>query len=218
MSDMIRDLSGFRMSYENSELLEDEMHSDPYEQFMEFINLAFRQGLYEPYAMSLATVDTKGRPHSRILLLRGATQEGFDFFTHYNGAKGQELAHQPYAEMLFFWGGLQTQVRVSGKVEKLSIEDSTDYFYKRPRGSQIATHVSSPQSSEVANREALEQRFAELEAQFGEDGVVPKPETWGGYRLVPERYEFWQGRKNRLHDRIVYELNNGQWVMKRLMP
>lgn len=217
MSDMIRDLSGFRMSYENSELLENDMHSDPYEQFMEFINLAFYQGLYEPYAMSLATVDVNSRPHNRILLLRGATSEGFDFFSHYDGDKGNDLAHQPYAEMLFFWGGLQTQVRISGQVYKLSVGESIEYFHKRPRGSQIATHVSQPQSGVVASREILEQRFAELEAQFA-DGEIPKPENWGGYRLVPERYEFWQGRANRLHDRIVYEFQDGQWQMKRLMP
>lgn len=218
MSDMIRDLSGFRMSYEKGELLEEEMPEHPHDQFMDNINLAFHQGLYEPYAMSLATIDAQGRPRSRIVLLRGANYQGYEFYTHYNGGKGLELAQNPYAEMLFFWGGIEAQVRISGKVEKLTEEESVDYFHKRPRGSQIATHVSYPQSGVVASREAMEQRFAELEQQFADQEVIPKPETWGGYRLVPERYEFWQGRRNRLHDRIVYELKDGQWSMHRIMP
>lgn len=217
MSDMIKDLSGFRMSYEKGELLEQDMFDNPHEQFMESLNLALYQGLYEPYAMSLATVDIQGYPHTRILLLRGASPKGYDFFSHYDSQKGKALELNPYGEMLFFWGGLETQVRIFGKIEKLSEEESLEYFHKRPRGSQIAAHVSKPQSGLIESREALEQRFEHFKTQFG-DGEIPKPDNWGGYRLVPERYEFWQGRPNRLHDRIVYKLQDGVWHMSRIMP
>lgn len=218
--DMIKDLSGLRMDYDEGELLEEDVHSNPYLQFLSHINEALHLGLYEPYAMSLATADERGRPHTRIVLLRGATEQGYEFYTHYDSQKARDLAANPYAEMLFFWGKLQTQVRISGRVEKITAEESTDYFHKRPRESQIGAHVSKPQSGKIESRELLLQRLAEVQEKFAdEEQEIPRPEDWGGYRLIPEYYEFWQGRPARVHDRLIYEKQeNGEWLLSRIMP
>lgn len=218
--DMIKDLSGFRMDYDAGELLENEVNPNPYLQFLSSLEEALYLGLYEPYSMSLATADAKGRPHSRILLLRGASEQGYEFYTNYESQKAKDLAENPYAEMLFFWGKLQTQVRIFGRVEKLTHEESIEYFHKRPRESQIGAHVSQPQSAKIENRELLLQRLAEMQDKFSDESQeIPKPEQWGGYRLIPEYYEFWQGRPARVHDRITYEKQeNGEWLISRLMP
>ena len=218
MTDVIKDLSELRLSYQKGELHEDQIQTDPHQQFLQWFNQALSAQLHEPYAMSIATADGQGRPHVRTVLLRGATELGYDFYTNYDSQKGLDLAANPYAEILFYWPELERQVRISGSVEKISEQESTDYYHKRPRDSQIAAHISTPQSGVIASREDLQQRFDDLQAQVATQAELPKPEFWGGYRLVPEHYEFWQGRPNRLHDRLIYERIAGHWKLQRLMP
>ena len=218
MNDVIKDLSELRLTYQKGELHEDQVNRDPHEQFLLWFNHALAAQLHEPYAMSLATANAQGRPHVRTVLLRGATHAGYDFYTNYDSQKGNDLLDNPYAELLFYWQEQERQIRVSGRVEKISLEESTDYYHKRPRDSQIAAHVSTPQSGVIASREELQQRFQNLHDQVESKDVLEKPEFWGGYRLVPDYYEFWQGRPNRLHDRLSYKLQDGQWVLQRLMP
>lgn len=218
MSDLIKDLSELRLSYQKGELHESAALADPHQQFLNWFNHALEIKLHEPYAMSLATANAQGRPHVRTVLLRGATELGYDFYTNYNSQKGTDLLENPYAELLFYWPELERQIRVSGRVSKIPEEESHLYYNKRPRDSQIAAHISTPQSGVIASREALQQRFAQLAAQVGEQDVLSKPEFWGGYRLEPDYYEFWQGRPNRLHDRLSYEKTDGAWTLQRLMP
>ncbi|WP_445116847.1 pyridoxamine 5'-phosphate oxidase [Acinetobacter sp. WZC-1] len=218
MSDRIQDLSELRLSYEKSELHEAQMESHPHEQFLIWFEHALQAKLHEPYAMSLATADGRGRPHVRTVLLRGATDAGYDFYSNYDSQKGLDLAANPYAELLFYWPALERQIRISGEVHKISDQESTWYYHKRPRDSQIAAHVSTPQSGVIASRELLQQRFQDLHARVGQQTELPRPEFWGGYRLQPEHYEFWQGRPNRLHDRLSYAKNGEYWTLQRLMP
>ncbi len=218
MNDVIKDLSELRLTYQKGELHEDQVNRDPHEQFLLWFNHALEAQLHEPYAMSLATANAQGRPHVRTVLLRGATHAGYDFYTNYDSQKGNDLLNNPYAELLFYWQEQERQIRVSGRVEKISLEESTDYYHKRPRDSQIAAHISTPQSGVIASREELQLRFQNLHDQVESKDVLEKPEFWGGYRLVPDYYEFWQGRPNRLHDRLSYKLQDGQWVLQRLMP
>ena len=218
MNDVIKDLSELRLTYQKGELHEDQVNRDPHEQFLLWFNHALAAQLHEPYAMSLATANAQGRPHVRTVLLRGATHAGYDFYTNYDSQKGNDLLDNPYAELLFYWQEQERQIRVSGRVEKISLEESTDYYHKRPRDSQIAAHISTPQSGVIASREEVQQRFQNLHDQVESKDVLAKPEFWGGYRLVPDYYEFWQGRPNRLHDRLSYKLQDGQWVLQRLMP
>lgn len=217
MSDLIQDLSELRLSYQKGELHEDQVNANPHEQFLLWFNHALAAQLHEPYAMSLATVNQAGRPHVRTVLLRGATEAGYAFYTNYDSQKGIDLAQNPYAELLFYWQEQERQIRVGGKVVKISEDESTDYYHKRPRDSQIAAHISTPQSGLIANREELQQRFQSLHDQV-EGQSLDKPNFWGGYRLVPDYYEFWQGRPNRLHDRLSYSLIDDHWVLQRLMP
>lgn len=217
MSDMIKDLSELRLNYQKGELLETQVDALPHEQFLIWFNQALEAQLHEPYAMSLATADAEGRPHVRTVLLRGATEAGYDFYTNYDSQKGLDLAANPYAELLFYWPELERQVRIFGRVEKIAKEESTNYYHKRPRDSQIAAHISTPQSGVIASRELLEQRFHALQTELGQ-AQASKPEFWGGYRLAASYFEFWQGRPNRLHDRLSYQLLDGQWQLQRLMP
>lgn len=218
MSDVIKDLSELRLSYEKDELCEDQVDTNPHEQFLVWFNQSLEAKLHEPYTMSLATANAQGRPHVRIVLLRGATEAGYDFYTNYDSQKGLDLAENPYAELMFYWPELERQVRISGKVVKISEEESTAYYHKRPRDNQIAAHISTPQSGVIESRELLQQRFQELHDRVEQKAELNKPEFWGGYRLQPDHYEFWQGRPNRLHDRLVYEYTNGFWKLQRLMP
>jgi pyridoxamine 5'-phosphate oxidase len=165
--------------------------------------------------VALATADADGAPSARMVLLRGADDRGFTFFTNYESRKGRELAENPRAALLFHWPQLGRQVRVEGSVERVSGEESDAYFATRPRGAQLAAWASR-QSEPVETREALEARFAELEAEHA--GDVPRPPHWGGYRLRPDTYEFWQHRDNRLHDRIRYRRDGSAWVAERLSP
>ncbi len=218
MNDVIKDLSELRLSYQKGELHEGQIEQHPHEQFLNWFNHALEAQLHEPYAMSLATANAQGRPHVRTVLLRGAAEVGYDFYTNYDSQKGIDLAINPYAELLFYWQEQERQIRVSGRVVKISEEESTDYYHKRPRDSQIAAHISTPQSGVIANREELQQRFQTLHDEVEGKTELAKPEFWGGYRLEPDYYEFWQGRPNRLHDRITYERIDGVWNIQRLMP
>ena len=218
MNDVIKDLSELRLSYKQGELHESQMSVNPHEQFLNWFNHALAAHLHEPYAMSLATANAQGRPHVRTVLLRGATEAGYDFYSNYDSQKGLDLAANPYAELLFYWPSLERQVRIGGQVAKISVQESTEYYQKRPRDSQIAAHISTPQSGMIESRELLQQRFQDLQTQAAEHTELEKPEFWGGYRLEADYYEFWQGRPNRLHDRIRYVQRNGHWVLQRLMP
>ena len=218
MTDLIKDLSELRLNYQKGELLEDQVKLDPHEQFLLWFNHALAAQLHEPYAMSLATANAQGRPHVRTVLLRGATPDGYAFYTNYDSQKGMDLEVNPYAELLFYWQEQERQIRVSGRVVKISEEESTDYYHKRPRDSQIAAHVSTPQSGVIASRDELQQRFWDYHDTMANQEQLDKPEFWGGYRLVPDYYELWQGRPNRLHDRLSYTKNDDAWTLQRLMP
>ncbi|WP_313564646.1 pyridoxamine 5'-phosphate oxidase [Acinetobacter sp.] len=218
MSDLIKDLSELRLNYEKGELQEQQVNPNPHMQFLQWFNHALEAKLHEPYAMSLATANAQGRPHVRTVLLRGATDAGYDFYTNYDSQKGLDLAENPYAELLFYWQDQERQIRISGRVKKISEEESTDYYHKRPRESQIAAHISTPQSGVVASREELQQRFWDLHTQVANQQELDKPIFWGGYRLEPDYYEFWQGRPNRLHDRLSYRKSDDGWTLERLMP
>lgn len=218
MSDLIKDLSELRLNYEKGELQEQQVNPNPHMQFLQWFNHALEAKLHEPYAMSLATANAQGRPHVRTVLLRGATDAGYDFYTNYDSQKGLDLAENPYAELLFYWQDQERQIRISGRVKKISEEESTDYYHKRPRESQIAAHISTPQSGIVASREELQQRFWDLHTQVANQQQLDKPIFWGGYRLEPDYYEFWQGRPNRLHDRLSYRKSDDGWTLERLMP
>jgi len=218
------DLTALRQSYAKSELRRSDVNDNPFIQFNKWLKHALETHQNEPYAMTLATANKAGRPSARTVLLRQFDERGAVFYSNYDSHKGEDLAENPYAEILFFWAELEQQIRISGRVEKLSEEESTAYFHKRPHGSQIAACASLPQSGVIADREVLEQRFAALNEEYPEGTVVPKPEFWGGYRIIPEQFEFWQGRQSRLHDRLQYRLENADsvtgkhWIIERLMP
>lgn len=218
MTDVIQDLSELRLSYQKGELHENQVNPVPHEQFLIWFNQALEAHLHEPYAMSLATADHRGRPHVRTVLLRGATDQGYDFYTNYDSQKGLDLANNPYAELLFYWPELERQIRISGQVIKIAEQESADYYHKRPRDSQIAAHISTPQSGVIASREVLQQRFQQLHDDVANKTELAKPDFWGGYRLQPDHYEFWQGRPNRLHDRLSYDYLDDVWQLQRLMP
>lgn len=182
---------------------------DPLEQFRAWFDDAAMD------AVALATATSDGAPSVRMVLLKGVDDRGFTFFTNYDSRKGRELAENPRAALLFYWPGPGRQVRVEGSVEKVSAAESDAYFATRPRGGQIAA-LASRQSEPLESREALEARFAELDAAYPNE--VPRPAHWGGFRLVPETYEFWQHRDNRMHDRLRYRRDAGAWVIERLSP
>jgi pyridoxamine 5'-phosphate oxidase len=209
------DLTALRRDYKHARLDETDIRQEPVEQFRLWLEEALKAELDEPYAMTLATVDEAGQPSARIVLLRGADAKGFAFFTNYDSRKGNELAAQDRAALLFFWAPLERQVRVEGRVVRVSDAESDDYFARRPRGSCIGAWAS-PQSAVIPDRQWLEQRVERYNREHGDN--VPRPPNWGGYRLVPERFEFWQGRESRLHDRLVYNRSADGWTVERLAP
>jgi pyridoxamine 5'-phosphate oxidase len=178
---------------------------------------AIGAGIAEPNAMVLATADQGGRPSSRTVLLKAYDLSGLVFYTNYRSRKGEELAGNPYASVTFPWYGLHRQVSARGRVSPVSTEESDAYFASRPRGAQVGAW-SSPQSSVIASREVLDEAFAEYAARWPEGTPVPRPPHWGGYRLAPETVEFWQGRENRVHDRLRYRLDGDRWLLERLAP
>ena len=213
---MSANIADLRKEYTKNGLSEDEMANSPLEQFQNWFDAAIDSGLPEPNAMHLSTVSEAGHPSSRIVLLKELDDEGFVFYTNYHGKKGRDLAVNPFASLTFFWVDLERQVRIEGKVTKVSAKESDDYFAVRPRGSQIGAWVSH-QSEIIPSRDVLEQKQKEYEQQFA-DREVLRPPHWGGYRLIPNRVEFWQGRPSRLHDRLVYDLRDDNWTINRLAP
>lgn len=205
-----------RVQYETAGLEIGDVADDPMTQWHRWHDDAFEAGLVEPNAMTLATVDADGRPDARIVLVRGADADGFSFFTNYESAKAEQIAVHPAASLVFGWLELHRQVRVRGSIERLPERESDEYFRTRPRGSQIGAWAS-PQSSVLADRDELDRRVARYAADFdGRD--VPRPAHWGGYRVSPCEWEFWQGRPNRLHDRLRYVDRGDGWVVERLAP
>jgi len=197
-------------------LSEEKAGPDPLALFAEWFKDAKRAGVYLPEAMSLATATSDGKPSARMMLVKGFDERGFRFFTNYESRKSDDLTANPRAAMVFHWGILQRQVRIRGDIEKLSEEESRAYFRTRPRGSQLGAWASE-QSSVLENRRELVERFREHEQRF-KDTEVPLPPFWGGYRLIPHSIEFWQGRANRLHDRLLYTRESDGWKVVRLAP
>jgi pyridoxamine 5'-phosphate oxidase len=208
-------LADLRKEYTREALDEQHVDADPVRQFDAWMQAAIRAQVPEPTAMTLSTSDARGRPAGRVVLLKGADARGFVFFTNYSSRKGRELAENPFAAMTFFWKELERQVRIEGRIEKASAEESGAYYATRPLGSRIGAWAS-PQSGKIESREWLEARWQALGKQYGES--PPCPPHWGGYRLVPDSLEFWQGRVSRLHDRIAYARAGDGWTIARLAP
>ena len=206
-----------RKDYQRFNLREEDLDADPIRQFHVWFDQALLSEVAEVNAMALATATPDGRPSVRIVLLRGVDDRGFAFFTNYESRKARELESNPFASMVFFWHELERQVRIEGRVERVAAEDSDRYFHGRPAGSRIGAWAS-PQSQVISGRDELEAQFRELEKRYP-DGSIPRPPNWGGYRLVPDAIEFWQGRPNRLHDRLRYTRQpQGVWLVERLAP
>jgi pyridoxamine 5'-phosphate oxidase len=197
------------------ELRESDADPDPLSLFRHWFDEALAANLPQPEAMTLATATPSGVPSARMVLLRGFDSSGFVFFTNYESRKASELESNPRAALVFFWAELHRQVRIEGRVETISPGESDAYFQTRARGSQISAWAS-PQSQVISGRELLDERWQELVARF--PGTVPRPEFWGGYRVIPEQIEFWQGRENRLHDRLLYRSTSTGWIRERLAP
>jgi pyridoxamine 5'-phosphate oxidase len=210
-------LADLRKNYSRGSLDAADVDPNPVRQFDTWFAQALDAQLPEPNAMTLATVDALGRPSARIVLIKGVDERGFVFFTNYDSRKGREMAANPAASLLFHWVELERQVRIEGRIEKTSAEESDTYYTSRPLGSRIGAWASD-QSQPIASRDVLEAREREMSAKFGEN--PPRPPHWGGYRLVPDVIEFWQGRPSRLHDRIVYSRAraDGPWSIARLAP
>ena len=216
---MSMDFSDQRLSYEKGQLDQQSVSASPFELLNAWMQQAIEENVQEPYAMSLATCGADNKPSVRIVLLREITDKGIVFYTNYESAKGQDIAENPNAEALFFWHKLERQIRISGSIAKIDADKSAAYFQKRPHDSQVGAWVSQPQSGEVANRDVMEQTFEQLKTDYPEGAAVPTPEFWGGYEITVNEMEFWQGRANRMHDRIVYHKEaDGSFSTKRLLP
>ena len=209
------DISQLRKSYERAELSEDASHADPLRQFGQWLEQAIQAQLPEPNAMTLATVGSDLRPSTRVVLVKGCDERGIVFYTNYDSRKGRELAGNPLAALQFHWVELERVVRIEGRVEKTSAAESDAYYASRPLDSRIGAWAS-PQSQVIAGRAVLVANAAKYGAQFMLN--PPRPPHWGGLRLVPDEWQFWQGRKSRLHDRLRYAWRDGEWVRERLAP
>ncbi len=213
MKEEIRDLR--RDYHGNEDFSEDLLNPDPLAQFKIWMSEALQAGILDPNAMTLATVDARKQPQARIVLLKEINKEGFVFYTNYDSSKSQELKQDGRASLLFYWDRLARQVKINGYIHNISREESEDYFKTRPYLSQIGAHASV-QSQKINNRQELEKAVEDAKKKYPEN--VACPANWGGKVLVPEYFEFWQGRESRLHDRIVYELSNNLWTRFRLAP
>jgi len=210
-------LESLRSNYALSGLQETDLLDTPFQQFQRWLEQAIAAELPEPNAMTLATLSKQGKPIARMVLLKGLDEKGFVFYTNYDSAKGKQLTETDSAALVFWWAGLERQVRVEGTVEKVSSKESDAYFQSRPKASQLGAWAS-PQSQVIESRDVLEKRLAELEEKYATE-KVPRPPHWGGFRVIPTAIEFWQGRPSRLHDRIRYELDEkGDWFYQRLAP
>jgi pyridoxamine 5'-phosphate oxidase len=215
MPDDLPSIADLRKSYERAELDESASHADPLAQFRQWLQEAIAAELPEPNAMTLATVDANLRPSTRVVLIKGLDERGIVWYTNYESRKGQELAGNPYAALQFHWVELERVVRIEGRVEKVSDEESDAYFNSRPLDSRIGAWAS-PQSQVIDGRTVLVTNAAKYAAQFMLQ--PPRPPHWGGYRLVPDNWQFWQGRKSRLHDRLRYTQDGSGWLRERLAP
>lgn len=216
------DFSAKRLSYEQGELDEQGLPTTPYPLIQNWVNEALEKYQGEAYAFFLATCGDDNLPSVRTLLMREIVSldddnVGLIFYSNYDSQKGQDLDNNPNAEALFFWASLERQVRLAGKVSKISREQSAQYFHSRPKDSQLAAWVSTPQSGVVTSRDVMNERFENLANQY-QDSEIPLPDFWGGYQLTVEKIEFWQGRANRMHDRIVYQKNGDNWQILRYLP
>jgi pyridoxamine 5'-phosphate oxidase len=210
------DIASLRQEYMRARLDEIDVDRNPLAQFRKWFDEAVQAQVPMVNAMTLATASSESQPSARVVLLKGLDERGFIFYTHYESRKGEELAANPRAALLFYWIELEREVRIEGSIEKTSPRESDEYFATRPAGSRLAAHASR-QSSIIPDRQTLERRYAELEQQHGEN--APRPPGWGGYRVLPRAIEFWQGRANRLHDRLLYtKASDGAWRIARLAP
>ncbi|TAG06326.1 MAG: pyridoxamine 5'-phosphate oxidase [Betaproteobacteria bacterium] len=208
-------IADLRKDYKLASLGKRDLAADPFTQFKKWLDEAIAAEVPEPTAMNLATVGVNARPSARIVLLKGVDEKGFVFFTNYESRKGRELAESQWAALTFHWVELERQVRIEGHVEKVDAKTSDEYFNSRPVKSRLGA-IASAQSEKVESREALEKAFADAEAQYGDN--PPRPANWGGYVIVPEMVEFWQGRRSRLHDRLAFQRQFGGWHIERLAP
>ncbi len=214
---MAIDAGNLRVDYQADELLEGQVAADPFQQFDAWFKAAQESACPEPNAMIVASLTEKGHPAARVVLLKEVNDRGFIFYTNYASRKGRELTAHPHAAAVFNWLELERQVRIEGRVERLDPEASTEYFQRRPRKSQVGAWAS-PQSQVIPDREFLEARKEEVEEKFAGREELPRPDDWGGFLIIPEMVEFWQGRSSRLHDRLVYRRHVGPWTIDRLAP
>lgn len=211
-------IANLRQNYNLAGLRETEINPNPIQQFAHWFDRALDADLLEPNAMTLATATPDGQPSARIVLLKGFGDRGFTFYTNYDSDKGKQLQDNPQAALVFLWDKLERQVRIEGRVEKLSAEESDAYFHSRPKASQLGAWASA-QSQKISSRQVLEANLAALETKYAQATEIPRPPHWGGFLVVPRLIEFWQGRPSRLHDRLIYCLQtDGTWQISRLSP
>ncbi len=212
------DIQALREDYSHPALRRDHLHSDAFDQFFDWFRHANEQQVPEPNAMTLSTVSQAGIPSARVVLLKGVTErKGISFYTNYDSRKAREINSNPFGALTFCWLQLARQICIQGRIVKLPVSESEEYFHSRPRGSQVGAWVSI-QSEIIENRDVLQKKLAAFEEKFAGQETIPLPPNWGGYELIPTSFEFWQGNDDRLHDRFLYELHDGAWTINRLSP